>query len=142
MVLWPVAVNEKRSPISDVDRDLTQVKTHTTTVFDLQPYLMFSYVSEIQGINCDYMPLGDTLRDEVLWSCKSATGILFPCRQVNVITLEVKDFCGVINISRLVQGNSDDVKGLRPECWAIIYDSDRDWHVVEGVSEIREPDIG
>jgi hypothetical protein len=58
------------------------------------------------------------------------------------MALEVKYLCGVINISRMIQGNCDDVKGFRPECWAIIFHSDCDWHVIEGIPEIIEPDLG
>ena len=58
------------------------------------------------------------------------------------MALEVKDFLGVINISRLVQGNCDDVKGLIPESWAIVYYTDREWHVIEGTAEVIESDPG
>ncbi len=65
-----------------------------------------------------------------------------PCRHLNDIALEVKNLCGVINITRLVQGNSDDVKGFRPKYWVIVYHSDRDWHVIEDIAEVIESDVG
>ena len=54
------------------------------------------------------------------------------------MAFEVKDFRGVINIGRLVQGHCDDVKGLRPEFWVIVYHSDSDWHVIEFTAEVVE----
>jgi hypothetical protein len=139
--LWPVAIYKKRGPISDVDSDLSQVKTLTTTIFDLQTYLVLSYISEREGIYCDNMPHVDALRHEVLWSYEVTIGIFFPCRHVNLVALKVKDFRGEINISRLVQEDCDDVKGLRPEYWVIIYHSDSDWHVIEGTAEVVESDL-
>jgi hypothetical protein len=103
---------------------------------------MYSYISEREGIDCDNMPKRRNLRHEVLWRYEGATGILLPWRHVNVMALEVKDFWGVIYISRLVQGNRDDVKGLRPECWAIVDYSDGEWHVIDGTAEIIESDPG
>ena len=58
------------------------------------------------------------------------------------MAFEVKDFRGVINIGRLVQGHCDDVKGLRPEFWVIVYHSDSDWHVIELIAEVIESDLG
>jgi hypothetical protein len=92
---------------------------------------MYSYIIERQGIDCDNMSKGGTLRHEVLWRYEVASAILLPCRHVNVMAFGVKDFRGVINIGRLVQGYSDDVKRLRPEYWVIVYHSDSDWRVIE-----------
>ena len=92
MIFRPVAVNKIWCPISDVDSDLSEVKTHTTTIFDLEPYLLLSYIIERHGIDCDNMPLGDALRHEVLWSYEIACVILSLYRQVNFMALVVKDF--------------------------------------------------
>ena len=102
---------------------------------------MLSYIIERQGIYCDNMPHVDTLRHKVLWSYEVATGILLPYRHVNLMVLKVKDLRGEINISRMVQEDCDDIKGLRPEYWVIVYHSDSDWYVTEGTAEIVHSDL-
>lgn len=52
------------------------------------------------------------------------------------MVLKVKDIRGEINISRMVQEDCDDVKGLRDEYWVIVYYSNSDWYVTEGTAEI------
>jgi hypothetical protein len=81
---------------------------------------MYSYIIERQGIDCENMSKGDTLRHEVLWRYEVSSGILLPNRHVNVMAFGVKYFRGVINIGRLVQGDCDDVKRVRPEYWVIV----------------------
>ena len=60
------------------------------------------------------------MRHKVLWRYEVVSGILLPYSHLNVMAFEVIDFRGVINIGRLVQGDCDDVKGLRPEFWVIV----------------------
>jgi hypothetical protein len=141
VVLWPLAVDEIRSPICDVYCNLGEVKTHIATILYLQAYLMFSNIIERKGIDCEELPQRATLRHEVWWSNEVASGILLPYCHNNVIALEVKDFRSEINISLLVHGDGDDVKRLRPEYWVIIYHSDSDRHVIELISEVIESDL-
>ena len=103
---------------------------------------MFSYIIERQGIDCDNMSKGDTLRHEVWWRYVVVIGILLPYRHVNVMVFEVKDFRGVINIGRLVQRDCDDVKGLIHEYRVIVYHSDSDWHVILLIAKVIESDLG
>ena len=103
---------------------------------------MFSYIIERQGIYCDNMSKGDTLRHEVWWRYEVVSGILLPYRHVNVMAFKVKDFRGVNNIGRLVQGDCDDLKGLRHEYWVIVYHSDSDWHVIELIAEVIDSYLG
>jgi len=63
-----------------------------TTIFNLEPYLLLSYIIERHGIDCDNMSHGDALRHEVLWIYDIACGILLLHRQVNFMALVVKDF--------------------------------------------------
>jgi hypothetical protein len=41
----------------------------------------------------------------------------------------------------MVQEDCDDIKGLRPEYWVIVYHSDSDWYVTEGTAEIVDSDL-
>ena len=45
-------------------------------------------------------------------------------------------------MSRLVQGNCDDVKGFIPEHWKIVQHSDLDRHVIVGNAQVIDSDIG